>query len=172
MLLVDWQADQHSEELRRAPREFEPSWASARRMLFGREFDENWSVRCTSILETAIRLTGREPLVLLPDDVQLEEYDLAYDVRHGEAAIAALDALAESRFAGAPERFVLVDLAPVLIATAPRFLSALQRLLSTELPESVVVAVVTSHPGKLDALPFDWSSSLADAAAHAAAVVS
>ncbi|SDQ50331.1 hypothetical protein [Leucobacter chromiiresistens] len=172
MLLVDWQTDQHSEGLRRAPREFEPSWASARRMLFAREFDENWSVRCISILETSIRLTGREPLVLLPDDVQLEEYDLAYDVRHGEAAIAALDALAEGRVGGSPDRFVLVDLAPVLIATAPRFLSALQRLLATELPHSVALAVVTSHPGELDASRFDWSSPLADAAAHVTAVVS
>lgn len=83
----------------------------AQTFLYSGLFDDHWEERCLQAIRSHCSSSGTLPLVLLPDDIQQDEYSPHFELLHGRAGIAALAALLEGEV-DAAGRLIFVDLAP------------------------------------------------------------
>ncbi|WP_200332190.1 hypothetical protein [Leucobacter sp. L43] len=134
---------------------FAPPWTDSSRVLFQGAFDRLWELRCRSILETVIDLRALEPLVLLPDDIQLDHYGSLYETIYGDAALDVLASLTTGETESARGRFLFIDLEPVMLPLCTEFDVALHRLLHTGRPGLPMIGVATSRPECIAITGFD-----------------
>ncbi|MEJ6489729.1 hypothetical protein PQI23_08340 [Leucobacter sp. USCH14] len=132
-----------------------PDWVTGSRILFQGAFDQLWEQRCLSILEDVVNQLGYEPLVLLPDDIQLDHYESQHETVYGSAAMELLDSLADGRSSDLGNRFVFIDLEPVMLPLCTEFDLALHRLLHARVPDLPKLGVATSRPECIAATGFD-----------------
>lgn len=81
------------------------------RVLFTSEFDDDWIPRSLRIIARYSSHYDLKPLVLLPHDIQLEDYEPFFEVMVARAAERALADLLDEECDGEP-RLVVIDLAP------------------------------------------------------------
>ena len=132
-----------------------PDWATGSRILFQGVFDRHWEHRCLSTLDLVVDVTGLEPFVLLPDDIQLDHYATQYETCYGDAALELLDTLAEGRTSGVDDRFLFIDLEPVMVPLCTEFDLTLHRLLHARIASLPMLGVATSRPECIAATGFD-----------------
>ncbi|MEV8337535.1 hypothetical protein [Leucobacter sp. NPDC077196] len=132
-----------------------PEWTKGTRILFNGAFDRLWEQRCRSILETVVDACALEPLVLLPDDIQLDHYENYYETLYGSAALEVMDSLADGRDSNARGRFIFVDLEPVMLPFCTEFDASLHRLLHSRRPGIPMLGVATSRPECIAVTGFD-----------------
>lgn len=138
-----------------------PAWTSCTRVLFTEPFDRFWELRCRSILDTVVDVCALKPLVLLPDDVQFDQYEHVYDTLYGSAALSALNSLTDGREAPAPDRFIFIDLEPVMLPLYTEFDASLHRLLHCRRPGLPMIVVATSRPECIAVSGFDHATTQA-----------
>lgn len=122
----------------------------AMNVLFRGAFVDDWCELTRHQIDVFARGSGLRPLVLLPDDVQIDDYRPFYDVIVGDAAGVTLRACAEARTGEA--RLLCVDLAPPIEWRSSRFMALLYEALHVGLTSDAVLLVFSSG---LDGLPLD-----------------
>ncbi len=132
-----------------------PPWTDSSRVLFQGVFDRLWELRCRSILEAVIDLRALEPLVLLPDDIQLDHYGSLYETLYGAAALNVLASLTTGETETTRGRFLFIDLEPVMLPLCTEFDVALHRLLHSGRPGLPMIGVATSRPECIAITGFD-----------------
>lgn len=114
----------------------------ARKLLFTAPFDDDWDGFAQGILESAVAVTGLSPVILLPDDIQLEEYEPRYEVVHADRAVMALSEFTEP---GAPPRLLFCDFSPTLWPDDMGLLPAVNEVLRQGWSSKSVLVVCTPN---------------------------
>lgn len=109
-----------------------------RQALYSAPFNEDWDNSTLDLLDEAVAATGLRPLVLLPNDIQIEEYEHRWEVKFGAEACRALEALGEP---GACARLVLCDFAPSVSSGDSGLLPALNAVLAEGWPKDSALVV-------------------------------
>jgi len=131
----------------------EPSGICALRTLYSGPFGEDWTARCLSILRSRRHSAAPHPLILLPTDIQREDYEGHFEVLHGEEADRMLRAcLGASVAAAASEgcdstarRTVFIDFSPDVLPEDAVLLPLLLARLSNW-PRALPVIVAAPDP--------------------------
>lgn len=119
-------------------------------------FDERWIDSAFHVIEAAASETGLVPLVLLPDDIQRDEYETRFETVHAGEACVLLEALATP---GAEARLIFCDLSPFVVPDDAGVLAVmLRRMLRRgwELPSHLIVC--TPQTDAIPAECFDQRS--------------
>lgn len=124
-----------------------------RTFLYSGPFQDNWAESCLAMLEKHSASCGEAPLILLPTDIQLDDYAPFFRVAHGHAADRALRLLLEggSSHTG---RLIFIDLAPEARPCDGLLIPALLENLAS-LPEDLTLVVAVPDPTPLPATLFD-----------------
>ena len=134
--------------------------------LYSGAFSEDWTDRCLAALRNHAGETSLTPIVLLPHDIQLDDYAPSFEVLHGEPADEKLRQLLES---GSPsgEQPVFIDLAPDALPGDELFIPLLRERLRTW-PVHLILVVAAPEPVPFPASLFHRHRRLPPANARAA----
>lgn len=124
----------------------------AYRTVFTAPFDEEWTREVRELVRALA--PGRRVRVLLPDDIQMEDYAPDYEVIYGPAAAAALRDEMSRTEAGEPTLLV-VDFAPRLWPDDDALLPELNDALARTWPPHLSLAVITPNDTGLEVDQFD-----------------
>lgn len=113
--------------------------------LFRRAFDDDWTADALGLLDALSTSCRTRPIVLLPDDIQAEDYLPKYEVKFGSQADRVLSELASATAGPDPDapNLIFIDLAPDLIPGPDMFLSTLNHLLQAGWPKHLALVVVS-----------------------------
>lgn len=122
----------------REPEDLAGSRSVPQSTLYSGPFSEDWIERCLSLIEWCA--AGETPLVLLPTDIQLEDYAPHHSVFYGDAAEAAFAEM----------------IAVLLVRTGPRCSSISRRMPCPVMMASSDYSLVPCLSGAEIALSPSW----------------
>lgn len=125
----------------------------ARAFLFTGPFRESWTRNSLDVL-TRFTAGARRPVVLLPTDIQMEDYAPRYRVRFGPDARGALERLLRNDDPSGPN-LVLIDFAPELTPDHDVLLPTLNAGLQAGWPDHLTLVVLSPSPAGLHLAGFD-----------------
>ena len=128
--------------------------------VFTAPFDEEWTREAQELVRVLAK--GRRVRILLPDDIQMEDYAPAYEVTYGLAAAGVLRDETTRTEAGEPTLLV-VDFAPQLWPDDDALLPELNAALAREWPPHLSLAVITPNHTGLEVDRFDACLELSTA---------
>ncbi|GAA2829093.1 hypothetical protein GCM10010471_08290 [Leucobacter komagatae] len=136
------------------------------RAVFTAPFDEEWTREVQELVR--VLAPGQRVRVLLPDDIQMEDYAPAYEVTYG---LAAADVLRDetTRTDAGESTLLVVDFAPQLWPDDDALLPELNAALAREWPPHLSLAVITPNNTGLEVNRFDACLELSTAFAGTSA---
>lgn len=125
---------------------------------------EAWAEQCRAMIDFYADASGLSPLMLLPDDIQLEDYEPFYEVVWGDEAGRVLGSHCGVTAMGeAPgARLVCIDLFPALFPEPEWIMAALTRIRSQGGVTGSCLLVFTTSPSEALAALFDEHLQLED----------
>lgn len=131
--------------------------------LYAAPFDDDWDPRGRSLLWSGATDRGLRPLVLLPDDIQVEEYEPYFEVVHGMKSISALEGPLAP---GSPPRLLFCDLAPAVGTVGHDFLAAVKDTLRMDDLNGSVLVIYSPAAGPFLDEDFDVVKGVGSALAR------
>ena len=123
-----------------------------RRVLVSGAFLEDWVERSLALIEHYAGASGLEPLVLLPHDIQCEDYAPLYEVYYAGVAEAALERFF---YPGCVPRLVFIDFAPEIHPGDECLLAQVNARLGAEWPAHSMIVVHAPSDDAIDVNAFD-----------------
>lgn len=113
---------------------------NTRRIIASGPFLEDWINHSLALIDTFRQRDSLEPLVLLPDDIQQEDYEPFFETLCGEAAEQALNRLS-SEGQDHQARLIFIDFAPQVLPGDRGLLDVVNALSETNWPQHSLLVV-------------------------------